>query len=401
VSQNNKNFFKNIDFTNFALKLTEGVKDAIEKYWEQEVQIKIRAVNDFFDFRDEELIRHQDFFTSQIKVENHHPIIIRLSKNFVKNFLDISLKSNFEDFNFKNLTQLEYKILNDFSEFAYKKFQDCLISTKNLKKPKEIGKNINFLLYLQTKNGKCSIIAISIPKERIDFKELKKLQNFHDEDFVTLSTSVRIRAGKSKITLDELKNLSHDDIVLLEKSNSSKLTLISGELEKKFNVKVNPSLILKIDEEKNEETYSDEVIMEKNLWDDIQIEISAEFERVKMTIGELKQITQGQVVDLGSVFNNEISLYVEEKKVAKGELLVINDKYAVKINEVLNKNAQQTQNVKLPESHPHVKPQAQAQPKPEPRPVQSAQSAPKSQPKPAPLPPQNEEEEFDYSDFEK
>ena len=401
MSQNNKNFFKNIDFTNFALKLTEGVKDAIEKYWEQEVQIKIRAVNDFFDFRDEELIRHQDFFTSQIKVENHHPIIIRLSKNFVKNFLDISLKSNFEDFNFKNLTQLEYKILNDFSEFAYKKFQDCLISTKNLKKPKEIGKNINFLLYLQTKNGKCSIIAISIPKERIDFKELKKLQNFHDEDFVTLSTSVRIRAGKSKITLDELKNLSHDDIVLLEKSNSSKLTLISGELEKKFNVKVNPSLILKIDEEKNEETYSDEVIMEKNLWDDIQIEISAEFERVKMTIGELKQITQGQVVDLGSVFNNEISLYVEEKKVAKGELLVINDKYAVKINEVLNKNAQQTQNVKLPESHPHVKPQAQAQPKPEPRPVQSAQSAPKSQPKPAPLPPQNEEEEFDYSDFEK
>lgn len=404
MAKRNEKLFHKFDFSTTTSKILEGVHEAIEKYWEQENQIQLRAINNFFDFRDELLIRNQDFFTSQIKVKGHFPVVIRLSKKFVQNFLDITLKSNFNDFNLKNLTQLEFKILNEFCEFVYKKIQDNLVSAKNLRKTKEAVKNINLLFYLQTKNEQCSMMTISIPEDRFNVKELNLIQNFKDEDFVTISTAVKIRAGKAKITLDELKNLSEDDIVILDKSNSAKLTLISGELEKKFNVKVNPSLIMKIDEDE-EEFDSDEVIMEKNLWDDIQIEISAEFDKVKMTIGELKQITQGQVVDLGSVFNNEISLYVEEKKVAKGELLVINDKYAVKISEVLNKNANQPQQVKLPESHPRTQ-QAQPKKEVEPRPVQSAQSAPKPQPQAQPQPkpqaqPQIDEEEFDYSDFEK
>ena len=126
--------------------------------------------------------------------------------------------------------------------------------------------------------------------------------------------------------------------------------------------------------------------MEKNLWDDIQIEISAEFEKVKMTIGELKQITQGQIVDLGSVFNNEISLFVEDKKVAKGELLIINDRYAVKLNEIINSSAKPAVKKEIPKAE-----------------VKQAPPPPKQPAKPAapPKPPINEDEEFDYSDFEK
>ena len=150
---------------------------------------------------------------------------------------------------------------------------------------------------------------------------------------------------------------------------------------KPFSVKPNPALIMNVNNENEEEFNDNEVIMSKNLWDDIQIEINAEFEKVKMTIGELKQITQGQIVDLGSVFDNEISLYVEEKKVAKGELIIINDRYAVRLDEVLNDNAK-----------PKV---AQQQPQP-----QKAQAQPQAK-KPQPQAPQSEDEEFDYSDFEK
>ena len=45
----------------------------------------------------------------------------------------------------------------------------------------------------------------------------------------------------------------------------------------------------------------------KNIWDDIQIEISAEFDKVKMSLGELKQITQGEIIDLNSIFETKIS----------------------------------------------------------------------------------------------
>ena len=161
-------------------------------------------------------------------------------------------------------------------------------------------------------------------------------------------------------------------------------------METKFNVKPDASLIFNIDndEDENENTY-EEVIMEKNLWDDIQIEVNAEFEKIKMTIGELKQITQGQIVDLGSVFDNEIFLYVENKKVAKGELMIINDRYAVRLNEIINSNNTKTATTQQPKpKEPAEKPKQQPQ---------------KPQPKPQPKPQVqvSEDEEFDYSDFEK
>ncbi|HIT55413.1 TPA: FliM/FliN family flagellar motor switch protein [Candidatus Galligastranaerophilus intestinigallinarum] len=87
---------------------------------------------------------------------------------------------------------------------------------------------------------------------------------------------------------------------------------------------------------------------DKTMWDDIRIEVAAEFKKVKMTLGELKQISKGLVIDLGAVMNNEISLLVENKAVAKGELVIINDKYGVKITDVFAS--------KKPETKEDVKP---------------------------------------------
>ena len=133
---------------------------------------------------------------------------------------------------------------------------------------------------------------------------------------------------------------------------------------------------------------------------DIQIEINAEFEKVKMTIGELKQITQGQVVDLGSVFDNEISLFVEDKKVAKGELIIINDRYAVRLNEVLSSKAPQSEEIKeqsaqKPQNDPKPMPQSSQKTPPNPMPQKPQMKQPQQKAKVV------EDEEFDYSDFEK
>ena len=402
MSFKDKNIFNNINFNLFGDMITETVKVAVEKYWEQEAEITLKAVNDYRELRDEKLVKNIDFFSCQIKVEKHKPIIARLSKEFIQNFLDLTLQNNSKDFKLANLTPLEIKILNNFSEFLYRRLKEVLIPEKNLKLTENSQKYINFLFLLGLKNETVCELMVSIPIDRIEFKTLDKVKSFNDEDFRTSTATVRIKAGSSKITLDELKNLSEDDIVLLEDSDSSKLILISGDFEKKFNVKVNPSLVLNLDEGDNSgnsgnEIY-DEVIMEKNLWDDIQIEINAEFEKVKMTIGELKQITQGQVVDLGSVFDNEISLFVENKKVAKGELIIINDRYAVRLSEVLSsKNSQNAA----------IEAQINAKNNAVPKPTQPSQTKTQQTQKIQSKPPQKEtkqsveDEEFDYSDFEK
>ena len=69
-----------------------------------------------------------------------------------------------------------------------------------------------------------------------------------------------------------------------------------------------------------------------NLWDSIQVDMSAVFEKVKISLGELKNIEEGLVVDISSVYDNKVYLQVGGKTVAYGDLVIINDRYGVKIN---------------------------------------------------------------------
>lgn len=74
-----------------------------------------------------------------------------------------------------------------------------------------------------------------------------------------------------------------------------------------------------------------------NLWDSIQVDMSAEFDKVKLTLGELKSIEEGLIVDLCSVYDNKVSLKVGGKTVAAGELVIINDRFGVRIENVSSK----------------------------------------------------------------
>jgi hypothetical protein len=93
-----------------------------------------------------------------------------------------------------------------------------------------------------------------------------------------------------------------------------------------------------------------------------------------MTLGELKQITNGMVIDLMDAFNGNISLVVEDKTVAKGDLVIINDRYGVKLTETYSTVNKQPKIEKTIVQD--VKPKAQA-------PVDK-----------------KVEDEFDYSDFD-
>ena len=381
-----ESIFHNLNHLCFWPELTETIEDAIERFWETEVELSMLAINNFKNYRDEYFIKNSDFFSSQIRVEHHKPIQIRIDRDFVNNFLYNALESKQLIQNLKTLTNLEVKILNNFCEYLYRQFQELLISPKQLKLTEASENSINIVFLCSHQEDAVAKIMLSIPQDRINMVKLERSVAFSDDDFSNSAAFVKIRVGYAKLTLEELQNLSKDDIVLLDNSNINKLTLISGDVEKDFKVEADKSLILNMDsDDENEEESSYEVKMEKNLWDDIQIELSAEFSKVKMTIGELKQITKGQIVDLGSVFNNEISLYIENRKVAKGELLIINDKYAVRLNDVLSSNVKNA----TPAAAPSAADKKTATTNNE---IKQPENKPKTQ--------QNEDEEFDYSDFE-
>ena len=405
-----ENLLFEADFSGFYSEIAKEVKNSIEAYWEIENDSVMLAVSDCKNIRDEYILREDDFFTSQIRIENHKPVLIRLNKEFINVFLDDTLDPATDEFNLRKMSSLEVKIFNNFCEYLYKQINTLLIDSKQVKITAASEKNINIVFFVATKNSKNAKIVLTIPQDRIDMVKLERKTSFSDEDFIHCSTNIKIRVGYSKLTLEELQNLSKDDTILLENSSLNHMTLVSGDIEQKFKVEVSDTKITSItdSDEETETNDGNEVMMAKNLWDDIQIELSAEFSKVKMTIGELKQISKGQVVDLGSIYDNEISLFIEDKKVAKGELLIINDKYAVKINEVLSSNVVQEKIEAKPQETKPAQPQAaapQAQPAPK-NPENAPQQAESTPQQQAPQPKKVsqhavvEDEEFDYSDFE-
>lgn len=75
----------------------------------------------------------------------------------------------------------------------------------------------------------------------------------------------------------------------------------------------------------------------KNLWDTIEVDLVAEFDSIKISLGDLKKIEEGMVMDMASLYDNKIALKVEGTTVAKGSLVIVNDRYGVKISEVMAK----------------------------------------------------------------
>ena len=167
------------------------------------------------------------------------------------------------------------------------------------------------------------------------------------------------------------------------------MRLLYKGYEKEFRIAPNPAIIMSVDSDGGEEMASN--MPPENLWDSIQVEMGAEFDKVKISLGELKNIEQGLVVDLASVYSNNITLKVEEKVIATGELVIVNDRYGVKINKIFAEPKSQPQQQVQEEVYNQEEVQEEGQ-------EQIGESI--GEPVGMEEMPENSDGELDYSDFE-
>lgn len=350
-----KKFSLNTTYEWFEETVGKGVDSAISTFWENDFKVFLTSINDFENIKDDPILKGELFYTCQISIKNKQHITLRVSSDFIRIIFHDTFNSNSPLFNLEQLTELERKILNEFFEFIVKNLDNTIIKETETSKIDPLNKTeLNFVFLIKTKKANAGKLSLKIPLNRLKVKPLAKIQNFEFEDFLNNFAYVDIIAGYTKLSVDDLKNLEKDDILLLEKSDIRKMTLKTETVECEFKVNPEPSIMIDMDIDEEDENegfeYKENINMpnDKTMWDDIQIEVAAEFKKVKMTLGELKQISKGLVIDLGAVMNNEISLLVENKAVAKGELVIINDKYGVKITDVFAS--------KKPETKEDVKP---------------------------------------------
>ena len=68
---------------------------------------------------------------------------------------------------------------------------------------------------------------------------------------------------------------------------------------------------------------------------DVSVEISVEIGRTKLTIGELLSLSKGSIIELNRVAGESVDIFVNEKLLGKGEIVLVNEKLGVSVIEIL------------------------------------------------------------------
>jgi flagellar motor switch protein FliN/FliY len=69
---------------------------------------------------------------------------------------------------------------------------------------------------------------------------------------------------------------------------------------------------------------------------DIPLEISVELGRAKIPISDLLQLGQGSVIELTKTTGEPLEILVNQKLVARGEVVVVNDKFGVRLTDIIS-----------------------------------------------------------------
>jgi flagellar motor switch protein FliN/FliY len=89
-------------------------------------------------------------------------------------------------------------------------------------------------------------------------------------------------------------------------------------------------------EERNEEN---DVQQDKKNLDfiyDIPLQLTVELGRTRLYVKDVLQLNQGAVVELGKSAGELLDVFVNSKLVARGEAVVINDKFGVRLVDIIS-----------------------------------------------------------------
>lgn len=69
---------------------------------------------------------------------------------------------------------------------------------------------------------------------------------------------------------------------------------------------------------------------------DVHMNVRIELGRTKMFVEDVLSLGDGAVVELDKLAGDPVDVYVNDRKVARGEVLVLNDNFCVRISEILD-----------------------------------------------------------------
>lgn len=69
---------------------------------------------------------------------------------------------------------------------------------------------------------------------------------------------------------------------------------------------------------------------------DVPLSLSVELGRSRMMVNDLLQLGQGSVIELNKIVGEPLEVMVNEKLIARGEVVTLNDKFAVRLTDIIS-----------------------------------------------------------------
>lgn len=73
-----------------------------------------------------------------------------------------------------------------------------------------------------------------------------------------------------------------------------------------------------------------------NLILDIPLKVTVELGRTKMPVSDLLNLTQGSVIELAKLAGEPMEVLVNDKLIARGEAVVVNEKFGVRLTDIIS-----------------------------------------------------------------
>jgi flagellar motor switch protein FliN/FliY len=69
---------------------------------------------------------------------------------------------------------------------------------------------------------------------------------------------------------------------------------------------------------------------------DVELNVKIELGRSRMLVEDVLKLAEGSVVELDKLAGDPVDVFVNDRLVARGEVLVLNDNFCVRVNEIIS-----------------------------------------------------------------
>ncbi len=332
----------------------------ISEFWGLQLKVKLVAVTE--DIEDQAwkgLVSEWDSYS-------HQKGQMRLDKTLIRNLLESSLGSRsaaMKQFRLKEISPLELSVFENFFiklESHWKQFWRVADG--------QASGNYKFLIFsVEFPNQEIGNFAIAVPPTLTCAKTILPKAKADIVDFASrfrVQVPVDLTVGKTKLSVSDLRGIELGDLLVFEDSD---LSTIHWQVDKLFSIPIAISLEgaenkkdFFIEDLEMGEMQQQEQQEQRNggdLLTDIPVELVAQFKSVNMPLQKLMELDAGGVLPLGLLLDSKLVLMAPgDKPIAQGELCVLGNQFALKIDKI-NFKAAPGQH---PKAHLSAEPQVDA-----------------------------------------